>query len=147
MITDEAKRVKAQAYAEYVREIVQRKHNLEARIAHQREELELSGVAYGERVAVSPSMDAIPDGVAGLADMIAEYSADLNEYVRVVYEFENAIGRLWPQYECVLEHRYINGEHRDQIAELMSYTERHIYNIERLALIGLYDVMPACWRT
>lgn len=146
MITDEAKRVKAQAYAEYVREIVQRKHNLEARIAHQREELELSGVAYGERVATSPSMDAIPDGVSGLIDMIGRYSADLNEYVSVVDRFERDIGQLWPQYECVLELRYIRGEHRETIADSMYYTERHIYNLERLALIGLYDIMPPRWR-
>ena len=146
MITDEAKRVKAQAYAEYVRNVVQRKHNLEARIAHQREELGLSGVALGERVTTSPSADAIPDGVGRLVDMIGRYSADLNEYVSVVDRFERDIGQLWPQYERVLELRYIVGRHREDIADSMFYTERHIYNIERLALIGLYDVMPPRWR-
>lgn len=146
MVSDEVKRADAQAYADSVHEVVQRKHNMESAIANKRRELGLSAVAIGEKVDVSPSADAIPDNVAELVDMVREYSAELSQYVRVVKEFERVIARLWPQYENVLELRYVQGKKWDEIAEAAAYSGKYIFDVHRLALIGLYDVMPVFWR-
>ena len=146
MVSDEVKRADAQAYADSVHEVVQRKHNMESAIANKRRELGLSAVVIGEKVDVSPSADAIPDNVAELVDMVREYSAELSQYVRVVKEFERVIARLWPQYENVLELRYVQGKKWDEIAEAAAYSGKYIFDVHRLALIGLYDVMPVFWR-
>lgn len=147
MITDEAKRVKAEAYAMHIRSLVRRKHAREEEIQHQREELGLTGVALGERVSTSPSMDAIPDGVAKLLDMIKRYMTELAECVDEIDRFDKRLAQLAPQQHLVLYLHYVTLRKWPEVARKVNYSEPRIYEIRRDALLALYDVMPDYWRT
>lgn len=147
MITDEAKSVKAGAYAEYIRDLVKRKHVQEMEIEHQREELDLSGVAFGERVTTSPSANAIPDGVAKLIGLIESYTTDLCEYVEEIETFSKVLAKLKPQQQMTLYMRYVMLKDWKTVAKQARYSEPRLYEIRREALISLYDVMPEVWRS
>lgn len=147
MITDEAKLVKALAYAESVGEASRRKLMKEEAIERLRGQLELTGAALGVRVSQSQGGDALPDGVAKLFDLIRRYCDELVGYADEVQVFNLAIDHLEPLQAEVLALRYLELLEWKQIADRIGYSEQHTYRVREAALIGLYDHMPEAWRS
>lgn len=94
-----------------------------------------------DRVQVSP------DGGAGyektvekVVDSEAEIAHLIDELVDMKREAEVYIEQMdKPEEKQILRYRYLLNFKFEQIAEVMSYTERHIYNLHNDALVSFQE--------
>lgn len=147
MITNDAKLVKALAYAEHVKKLGLTKALKEEQIAHLRDSLGMSAQAIGEKVATSSSADRLPDGIARLRELISDYTTDLIGYVQEIAIFNVSIQELDPAQAQALHLRYIGLKEWKQIADQMGYSEQRIYQLRAEGLTNLYDLMPEEFRS
>lgn len=148
MITDDAKLIKALAYAEHVERTIKRVHIKQQEVDSLRGERALIGSpSLSGRVDVSPSADAIPNAVAHLIDLIHDYTTDLVTMVDEIGDFNGCLNRLEPAHHECLHLHYVALMPFKLVADKMGYNERYIYDIRDHGLIALYDVMPEHWRS
>lgn len=148
MITDDAKLIKALSYAEHVERTIKRVHIKQHEIDNLREERTLIGSPdLSGRVDTSPSADAIPNAVARMIDLMADYTTDLVTMVDEIGDFNGCLSQLEPAHHECLHLHYVALMPFKLVADHMGYNERYIYDIRDHGLIALYAVMPEYWRS
>ena len=145
MITDYAKRIRAEAYCHHIRQVAQRKRDAEELIRGLTTEAG-SAAGISEHVTTSPSMDAIPNMVARLQDAADKYAADLNAYVQEIDRFCRAINNLTPPGGILLFYRYVELLDCETVATKLNYSVRNVNNLKQKAMVELYATMPTNWR-
>ncbi len=146
MAFDETDRMRAAAAREWMRRV----SSLESRARSMRDAIEQAralmlpkGMSLEGGSSAGAYADAIPDGIAKLDAMVADYEAHLSALVDEERRARRAIASLgWEQHREVLEARYLRGESCAQIAERTGYSLAAVKKHHRDALVLLYDRMP-----
>ena len=74
------------------------------------------------------SANSVYNQIIKLKQEIAKLNETVNEAIEIINKIEQ------PQLRTILDYRYIKGLHFSKIAQIMSYTERQIFNLHTLAL-------------
>ena len=146
MAFDEMDRMRASV----AREWMLRVSSLESRARSMRDAIDQAralmlpkGMSLDGGSSTAAYADAIPDGIAKLDAMVADYEAHLSALVDEERRAMRAIASLgWRQHREVLEARYLRGEGWTQIAERTGYSLAAVKKHHRDALVLLYDRMP-----
>lgn len=134
---------KSQQYLRSVRSNERRIAVLEDEIKLQQSRLTLNGVSFGEHVNATMARDTQEIGFTKLYDLCDSLDTELIGYVEEREEALNVIKSLVnPAHFEVIYRRYFQGFTFDQIALLMSYTERNVFKIHLRALSALYPHLP-----
>lgn len=97
--------------------------------------------------ARAATADALPDAVARIESLIAEYCAELAAYVDEQREAHRALSAMPNAAHAeALKRRYLLCRPWPQVSEEMGYTKDGMMKMRRRALCEAYDVMPANWR-
>ena len=148
-MTDEFKIYAAEQYALHIRSMRRRVTAAQMDIDDMRESVcGVSGVAYSDMPG-NPNAygDAIPDGIAKLHEMIADYVTQLVEWMDERYEAKQCFKQLDNRSYELLTFYYSMGLTWEQTADRMGYTSEHVQrNLKPVALRMLYTVMPEQWR-
>lgn len=146
MAFDEMDRMRASV----AREWMLRVSSLESRARSMRDAIDQAralmlpkGMSLDGGSSTAAYADAIPDGIAKLDAMVADYEAHLSALVDEERRAMRAIASLgWRQHREVLEARYLREEGWTQIAERTGYSLAAVKKHHRDALVLLYDRMP-----
>lgn len=152
VISDKTPDFRAYAAGQYALHIRSLRHGIDALqydIDDMRDSLTgVRGVAYSDMPG-NPNAygDAIPDGVARLQDMVAEYCTRLSEWMDERMEAHRAFARLEKRHYALLTLYYADGLSWDQVAERMGYSVVYVRGeLKNEALVALYSTMPETWR-
>lgn len=148
-MSDEFKIYAAEQYALHIRSMRHRINAAQMDIDDMRESVcGVSGVAYSDMPG-NPNAygDAIPDGIAKLHAMIADYVTQLVEWMDERYEAKQCFSKLDNKSYELLTYYYAMGLTWEQTADRMGYTAVHVQqNLKPVAMRMLYDAMPEQWR-
>lgn len=143
------KRMQASRWMEHVRSLGRRVRSIAEEIEAQRELASgVQAVRYdGAPSGGAASGDAIPNAVARLQELIAEYVAEQAGYVEEQREAHEAL-RLIEDDACrdALTKHYLLGCNWERVCVDMGYTWDGMMALRRRALLAAYDRMPARWR-
>lgn len=150
-MAEEWERYRAAKAAEYMRHVEalsRRVRSLRMEIELQRQSMLPKAVCY-EAAGASPNYcaDAIPEGVAKLERLIADYCEELSACVeeqRRAHECVALIAR--EERRDALRLRYLCGMTWERVCVETGYSYRHVMRIKSEALSELYGVMPHEWR-
>lgn len=145
-MNSDVKAIVATGYAEHVRDVGMSKLLLEAEIEHLQRQLEPSGINYGDKVSVSPTMDTIPDGVAKLIQLQDEYETTIAEYAAIIREAHNALLNIDVVPRTALTQHYILLKSWEEVCVEMGYTYDGVMKLRKRGLIALYDFIPGEYR-
>lgn len=137
----------SRAYMEHVRDLSLSVRRLQAEIDSAREML-MPGAARIDGMPGSPNVyaDALPDGVAELQGMIADYCAELASCVEEQRAAHDALSRLSGEAgRSVLALHYVSGLTWERAAAQVGYSVPWAKEIARAALAELYDFLPPGW--
>lgn len=133
-------------YMEHVGALGSAVRRLQAEIDDVRAMLLPGGLSYGAPASPNVRTDAIPDGVARLHGLVADYCAELAGYVDEVRGAHAALARLSDERaRSVLTLHYLHGMTWAQVAAGLSYSRQHVKALARAALADLYDFLPPAW--
>lgn len=143
------RRSQAARWLEHVRGLGNRIRTLRSEIEAQRDiAAGVQAVCYdGMPKSPNASADAIPNAVAALQELIAEYLTEQAGYVAEQREAHEAL-RLIDDPECVecLTLYYVIGRNWERVCVDMGYTWDGMMTLRRRALCAAYDHMPTRWR-
>ena len=137
----------SRAYMEHVRDLSLSVRRLQAEIDSAREML-MPGAARIDGMPASPNAyaDAIPDGVADLQDLVADYCAELAACVEEQRAAHAALSHLSGEAgRTVLALHYVSGLTWERAAAQVGYSAPWAKEIARAALAELYDFLPPGW--
>lgn len=151
-MTEEFEQLKAdeaRAYLRHVRDLGMRVRGLQASIDDARSRLLPAGIAYDKGAGGSGCYaDAIPDGVAKVQELVADYATELAALVdeqRAARECIAKVGNaLWRE---TLESYYLRGECMELIAVKLDYSYESVRLFHRQGLAEVWAYMPAEWRS
>lgn len=138
----------ASAYLEHVKSIAMEVKCLEERIDEYRERMcFVKGASYDGMPHSAPYPDAIPDAVAKLHDMVAEYCSKLADYAEEQRDAGDALANLSrTEYRVALSKHYLRCVPWEQVCVDMGYTWDGMMSLRRKAVAELYDYVPLEWR-
>ena len=150
-MTEEFERMKAdeaRAWLRHVRDLGMRVRGLQASIDDARSRLLPAGVSYDGAGGGGCYADAMPDGVAKVQELIADYAAELAALVDEQRRARECIASV-SRAVCreTLEGYYIRGESFEMIAVTLGYSYESVRLFHRLGLAEVWGSMPAEWRT
>lgn len=137
----------SRSYMEHVRDLSLSVRRLQAEIESAREML-LPGAASVDGMPGSPTRyaDAIPDGVADMQGLIADYCSELSVCVDEQREAHAALSHLSGEAgRTVLALHYVSGMTWERAAAQVGYSVPWTKEIARGALVELYDFLPPGW--
>ena len=130
-------------YMHKLREVRRRIRLLEEQI--ERDTILAAGVGAirydKERVQTSPEADRMADIVAKICETQDKLK---NEIITLQLLEEDTIGllvHLKEEHERVLTYHYLDGAEWSDVAKLMGYTEKYIYELKDKALDALTEVL------
>lgn len=141
-MNEEVRLIVATAYAEMVRDCIRAKNLLEDEIEVLRSQLLPKGLSDDDKVACSPTADAIPDGVIKLQELIREFAAQQSEYVDLYRQMHEALSHVDVKARAALTYHYLHLENWSLIAYRMGYSIQNLMKLRRSGLIQLYDHIP-----
>lgn len=143
-------RYRAECSREWMRHVAGLKRRVKATqdaIEQARSMMLPQGIAYDGGGGSGCYADAIPDGVAKLEGMIAEYSLGLAAMVDEERRARTAIASLeHERHRTAVERHYLLGETFGQVAEATGYSTDSVKRNCREGLIELYDRIPEEYR-
>ena len=145
---DRYRRAQAARWLEHVRGLGARVRAIQSEIdAHRQLAEGVGALRYDREGHAQPTADAIPDAVARIEEMVADYVAELAGFVEEQREAHEAISRLRrSEYSEALTRRYLIGQSWERICVDMGYSWDGMKTLRYRALSELYDLMPARWR-
>lgn len=150
---DVYRRSQSERWLEHVRGLGNRIRTLQSEIEAQRDiAAGVQAVCYdGMPKSPNSSADAIPNAVAAIEELIAEYATELAGYVEEQREAHDAL-RMMEDGVCrdALTKYYVLGRSWKSVCYDEKgnevYTYDGIMSIRRRGLLKAYDVMPTRWR-
>ena len=89
-----------------------------------------TSVMGGELVSHSRNVHSMEDVIAKIADMQAEINADIDHLVDLKKEIMQVIKAVQnPEYQTLLELRYLCFRSWEYVAEELGYNVRHVYRL------------------
>lgn len=150
-MTEEFEQLKAdeaRAYLRHVRDLGMRVRGLQASIDDARSRLLPAGVAYDEGGGSGCYADAIPDGVAKVQELVADYATELAALVDEQSAARECIAKVSDMRRReTLEGFYLRGESFEMIAVKLDYSYESVRLFHRLGLAEVWAYMPAEWRS
>lgn len=151
-MTEEFEQLKAdeaRAYLRHVRDLGMRVRGLQASIDDARSRLLPAGIAYDKGGGGGGCYaDAIPDGVAKVQELVADYATELAGLVDEQRQARECIAKvgnaLWRE---TLESYYLRGECMELIAVKLGYSYESVKKYHRHGLAEVWGYMPAEWRS
>lgn len=146
--SDEFKILASTRYAKHIRSLKMKCDAIQFDVDEMRESMTgVRGMTYGARSPRFASGDAIPNGVARLDEMIAEYTTCLVEWLDEKREAVERFKMLDATSFALLTYYYANGLTWAETGKLMNMDPAYVQRKpKRDAMIALYDVMPERWR-
>lgn len=145
---DRYKYDQARAYLEHVRALSCRTQALRAEVEAQRELADgVRAMRFCEGGAGGAGDDKMVEAVARLHELIADYAAELSEYVseqRAAHERVRLMER--PEHAQAITGYYLLGRPWERVCADMGYTWDGMMSLRRRAVTAFYDVMPLEWR-
>lgn len=151
-MTEEFEQLKAdeaRAYLRHVRDLGMRVRGLQASIDDARSRLLPAGIAYDKGGGGSGCYaDAIPDGVAKVQELVADYATELAALVDEQRAARECIAKV-RDHRCreALEGYYIRCETYVDIAVRLHYSTDSVRRYKRMGLAEVWEHMPAEWRS
>ena len=147
-MSNELERYRAEQAGSYLREMRDVKRKIEAMEAEADELRETAGGLKArdyskEYVSESPSVNAIPDAVAAIIDLVERNAEYIREYVDMLGECDEALREMGGVDAEVLRYRYLCDWPWERISSRMHYSEQWLYELHNRALAAFYDHMPA----
>lgn len=143
------RRSQAARWLEHVRGLGNRIRTLQSEIEAQRDiAAGVQAVCYdGMPKSPNASADAIPNAVAALQELIADYLTEQAGYVEEQRDAHEAL-RMIDDAECseCLTRHYLLGDTWEQCCVRMGYTWDGMMSLRRRSLLAAYDFMPTEWR-
>ena len=94
-----------------------------------------TGTLSGAPKAATPNLHSMEDTIAKMVDLENEINEDIDALVDLKAEIMRCIKRVDnPEYQTLLELRYLCFKHWEEIAVELGYTQRHLLRIHDLAL-------------
>ena len=150
-MTEEFERLKAdeaRAWLRHVRDLGMRVRGLQASIDDARSRLLPAGVSYDGAGGGGCYADAMPDGVAKVQELVADYATELAALVDEQRRARGCIANLSDMRRReTLEGFYLRGESFEMIAVTLGYSYESVRLFHRLGLAEVWAHMPAEWRT
>lgn len=151
-MTEEFEQLKAdeaRAYLRHVRDLGMRVRGLQAGIEDARSRLLPAGVAYDKGGGGSGCYaDALPDGVAKVQELVADYAAELAALVDEQRRARECIAKVGnAMWRETLEGYYLRGERMELIAVRLGYSYESVKKFHRHGLAEVWAHMPAEWRS
>lgn len=108
----------------------------------------VDGIDYTrDVVSTSANPDRIPNSVAKLVSMEAEYDEELSGYLDEQRQAHDALRNIEPLLARLLTSRYLEGKPWAEVAEIMGYDEGHVRKyLHEAALVSLHPYLPHPWR-
>lgn len=150
-MTEEFEQMKAdeaRAYLRHVRDLGMRVRGLQASIDDARSRLLPAGVSYDGAGGGGCYADAMPDGVAKVQELVADYATELAALVDEQRAARECIAKVSDMRRReTLEGFYLRGESFEMIAVKLDYSYESVRLFHRLGLAEVWAYMPAEWRT
>lgn len=116
---------------------------LESEIELQQSRLQLNGVAGGENVNKTMSGDSMEVGFTELYKFCDKLDTDLINYVEERDRALSVIKNLKDQGQYMVTYlRYFQGLSYNQIARILNYSDRTVYNLHKRALSAIFPYLP-----
>lgn len=152
VLTEEFEQLKAdeaRAYLRHVRDLGMRVRGLQASIDDARSRLLPAGIAYDKGGGGGGCYaDAIPDGVAKVQELVADYATELAGLVDEQRAARECIAKVRDMRRReTLEGFYLRGESFEMIAVKLDYSYESVRLFHRLGLAEVWAYMPAEWRS
>ena len=94
-----------------------------------------TGTLTGAPKAATPNPHSMEDTICKMVDMEHEINADIDTLVDLKTEIMTCIKRVEnPEYQTLLELRYLCFKPWEEIADQLGYTQRHMLRMHDLAL-------------
>ena len=94
-----------------------------------------TGTLSGAPKAATPNPHSMEDTICKMVDMEHEINADIDTLVDLKTEIMTCIKRVEnPEYQTLLELRYLCFKPWEEIADQLGYTQRHMLRMHDLAL-------------
>ena len=94
-----------------------------------------TGTLTGAPRAATPNPHSMEDTICKMVDMEHEINADIDTLVDLKTEIMTCIKRVEnPEYQTLLELRYLCFKPWEEIADQLGYTQRHMLRMHDLAL-------------
>ena len=94
-----------------------------------------TGTLTGAPKAATPNPHSMEDTICKMVDMENEINADIDTLVDLKTEIMTCIKRVEnPEYQTLLELRYLCFKPWEEIADQLGYTQRHMLRMHDLAL-------------
>ena len=94
-----------------------------------------TGALSGAPKAATPNPHSMEDTICKMVDMEHEINADIDTLVDLKTEIMTCIKRVEnPEYQTLLELRYLCFKPWEEIADQLGYTQRHMLRMHDLAL-------------
>lgn len=141
--------VQARRYMQHVRSLAHTVRMIKSEIDELRDLADgIGGVDYARpSVAAMPNVDAVPDAVARLQSLTAEYEAELSDYIAEQREAHACLLEVDGVHAMLLTLRYVEGKTWVDVADAMGYSEDHVRkDLHEDALAALYQHIPHMWR-
>lgn len=150
-MTEEFEQLKAdeaRAWLRHVRDLGMRVRGLQASIDDARSRLLPAGVSYDGAGGGGCYADAMPDGVAKVQELIADYATELAALIDEQRTARECIAMLADMRRReTLEGFYLRGESFEMIAVSLGYSYESVRLFHRLGLAEVWAYMPSEWRT
>ena len=150
-MTEEFERMKAdeaRAWLRHVRDLGMRVRGLQASIDDARSRLLPAGVSYDGAGGGGCYADAMPDGVAKVQELVANYATELAALVDEQRRARECIAKVGnAMWRETLEGYYLRGECLELIAVNLGYSYESVKKYHRHGLAEVWAHMPAEWRT
>lgn len=150
-MTEEYERYKAAQAArwlEHVAKVGRRLRALQDEIDAQRASAEgVQAVSYDGMPRSQSDGQALPNAVAMLQELVADYLIEAAEYAEVQREAHECLRKIDDPAcsECLTRH-YLLGASWEQCCVKMGYAYDGMMKLRRRALADAYDFMPTEWR-
>jgi len=140
---------KSKRYMQHIRSLNHSVRMLEAEMDELRDMAAgLHGIDYSKPyVKSSPSTDAIPNALARIESIMAEYEAELGEFLDEQHTAHVALRNVDAVYAELLSFRYVQGMPWADVAARMHHAEDYVRKeLHDDALAALYPYIPHGWR-
>ena len=89
------------------------------------------------------NVQSMEETIAKIIDLETEINHDIDQLVDIKREIVSVIKRVQnPEYQALLELRYISCKTWEQIAAAMFYSIQNVYKLHNRALIGVSPLVP-----
>lgn len=96
--------------------------------------------AYGsERVQSSTKGDITENNLAKIETLLKQYNKELNYYLNLTTEYENALQKLREREHAIIDKHYREGKSWNLISEELDISERQVRRIKGKALKIICD--------